>query len=254
MAEATKTRRTAKATGSTSKAATPKRRASKAAADKGPAIDDAAADALFASMMPLVDGIAATFGRKCEVVLHDYRREDHSVIAVSGDVTGREVGSPMSRIGLALRRQGDAAADDLNYVTRTQDGRVIKSSTILLRTADQHVVGALCINFEVTELRALGRLVSELSGDVEVTTDAPTTTFSKDIESVIETVLTEIQTELGQPLSRLTMNERIKVFTMLDERGVFQVRRAIPLVAQQMGLSRASVYNYLSRSREDGES
>jgi predicted transcriptional regulator YheO len=238
-------------------AATKRRTTKKAAAKRSPAgtkIDDRAADDLFASVKPLVEGIAATFGRKCEVVLHDYRKEDHSVIAVAGNVTGREVGSPMSRIGLALLRQGDAAEDDLNYVTRTPDGRVIKSSTILLRTPDQHVVGAVCINFEVTELRLLSRLVSELAGDVEVTTEAPTTTFSTDIESVIETVLTEIQTELGQPLSRLTMDERIEVFRMLDERGIFQVRRAIPLVAQQMGLSRASVYNYLSRSRDGSES
>ncbi|WP_427889161.1 helix-turn-helix transcriptional regulator [Kribbella sp. GL6] len=225
-----------------------KRRTAKRASE----VEDRAADAVFAAVLPVVDGIAATFGRKCEVVLHDYRKEDHSVIAVSGNVTGREVGSPMSSIGLALRRQGDAAESDLNYVTRTPDGRVIKSSTILLRTPDQHVVGALCINFEVTELRALGRLVGELAGELE-TPDAPTTTFSKDIESVIETVITEIEDELGHPVSRLTISERTEVFRMLDERGIFQVRRAIPLVAERLGLSRATVYNYISRSREESD-
>lgn len=210
---------------------------------------EAAADTVFAALRPVVDGIRETFGRKCEVVLHDYRRPEHSVIAVSGDVTGRQVGSAMSEIGLKLMRRGDDACDELNYVTRLPDGRSIKSSTVLLRDPDGHVFGALCINFDVTDLRVLSRLVGELAGDTEPT-EAAATTFSNDIDAVIDSVLAEVEDQLGHSLTRLTVTERTEVFRLLDQRGLFQIRRAVPLVAERLGLSRASVYNYISRLRE----
>jgi predicted transcriptional regulator YheO len=197
----------------------------------------------------VVEGIRETFGRKCEVVLHDYRLPEHSVVAVAGDVTGRQVGSAMSEIGLKLLRQGDDAADELNYVTRLPDGRSIKSSTILLRDADDHVFGALCINLDVTELRVLGRLIGELAGDVEPAESAPTT-FSNDIATVIDAVLAEVEANLGHGLNRLTVSERTEVFRLLDQRGLFQVRRSVPIVAERLGLSRASVYNYIGRLRQ----
>ncbi|MEV0974007.1 helix-turn-helix transcriptional regulator [Microtetraspora glauca] len=208
------------------------------------------ADALFAAMRPVVDGIQATFGRKCEVVLHDYRRLEHSVIAVAGDVTGRRVGSAMSQIGLSMLRQGDDAKDDLNYVTRLPDGRVIKSSTILLRTSDSHVVGAVCVNLDVTEMRAAGRLLIEMAGDLDPL-ESPSTTFGTDIESVVDGVLAEVEDALGHPLTRLTVAERTEVFRQLDQRGLFQLRRAVPMVAERLGMSRQSVYNYITRLKEE---
>jgi predicted transcriptional regulator YheO len=210
---------------------------------------DATADATFAVLEGVVHGIRETFGRKCEVVLHDYRLPEHSVVAVAGDVTGRQVGSAMSEIGLKLLRQGDDASDELDYLTRLPDGRSMKSSTILLRDPEGHVFGALCINLDVTEMRVLTRLIGELAGDVDPVETAPTT-FSNDIDTVIDSVLAEVEASLGHSLTRLTVAERTEVFRLLDQRGLFQVRRSVPLVAERLGLSRASVYNYIARLRQ----
>lgn len=210
---------------------------------------DPTADATFAMLEGVVHGIRETFGRKCEVVLHDYRAPEHSVVAVAGDVTGRQVGSAMSEIGLKLLRQGDDAADELNYLTRLPDGRSIKSSTVLLRDSHGHVFGALCINLDVTEMRVLTRLIGELAGDIDPIETSPTT-FSNDIDTVIDAVLVEVEAKLGHSLTRLTVDERSEVFRLLDQRGLFQVRRSVPIVAKRLGLSRASVYNYIARLRQ----
>ena len=53
---------------------------------------DGERDAILAALAPVVDGITATFGPMCEVVLHDYRRPEQSVVAIAGSVTGRAVG------------------------------------------------------------------------------------------------------------------------------------------------------------------
>ncbi|MFJ9565404.1 transcriptional regulator [Streptomyces fuscichromogenes] len=212
---------------------------------------DSEADRVLATARQLVPGIQATFGRICEVVLHDFRRGDHSVVAIAGDVTHREVGSPMSAIGLSLLRQGETAEDKLNYVTRLPDGRVMKSTTMLLRLADGTVTGALCINLDVTQLRMSSMLLNEVIGGNGEAAEPQPVTFGSDAETVIESVLAEVEGQLGKPLTHLATAEWLSVFKTLDERGVFQLRRAVPMLAGRLGISRASVYNYIGRLRDE---
>lgn len=75
-----------------------------------PGTASSTADAVFAALSPVIDGIVATFGRSCEVVLHDYRDQERSVVAVAGSVTGREVGDAMSEIGLRVLAAGTTPA------------------------------------------------------------------------------------------------------------------------------------------------
>ena len=206
-------------------------------------------DAYLDMIRPLVRGIAATFGRTCEVVLHDFRHPEHSIVEIVGDVTHRHIGGSMSQIGLGALAQGDAAQDQLNYLIRTPDGSVIKSSTIVLRDHHGHVFGALCINLDVTKLRLLAHTIGEFAG---VSVEQPTlVTFGDDISQVIQAVLHEQEIVLGHPLNRLTKQERLAIFQALDQRGVFTLQRAVPQVAEQLGISRATAYSDLATVREE---
>ncbi|MFF2515221.1 PAS domain-containing protein [Streptomyces sp. NPDC058086] len=70
-------------------------------------MSDRATDAILAALTPVIEGLAATFGPACEVVLHDCRRGDRSVVAVAGQVTGRQVGGALNLDVTALRQAGD---------------------------------------------------------------------------------------------------------------------------------------------------
>lgn len=51
---------------------------------------------LLKNFIPVVDGIAKTFGKNCEVVLYDFSNLQSSAIAVgNGHITGREIGNPI---------------------------------------------------------------------------------------------------------------------------------------------------------------
>jgi predicted transcriptional regulator YheO len=210
--------------------------------------DDGSADLILGALRGVVDGLAATFGSSCEVVLHDFRRPEASIVAIAGAVTARHVGGAMSEIGLDLLAQGDDARDKLNYVTRTPDGRAIKSSTVVLRDGSGHVVGALCVNLDVTELRLAVSSLTSLVGDVEPSTPA-TTIFSDDIGDVIETVIAQEEARLGRPLPHDTRRGRLEVIGALDNRGVFNLPRAAHAIANHLGVSRATVYADLNTIR-----
>jgi predicted transcriptional regulator YheO len=210
---------------------------------------DRSGDAILAALMPVVDGLAATFGPSCEVVLHDYRRGEQSVVAVSGQVTGRRVGGAMSEIGLSmLAKGGEEAASDLNYVTRTPDGRVVKSSTMPLRDDRGRLIGALCVNIDVTALRRASDVLSALAGVSPV--ELPATTFTNDFAEVVDAVVRAEELVRGKPFSSLSRGERLSLVDALDERGVFAVRNAVPQVAERLGMSRSGLYADLAESRK----
>jgi predicted transcriptional regulator YheO len=211
-------------------------------------------DAIVAALAPVVDGIAATFGPVCEVVLHDYRRPEQSVVVVAGAVTGRSVGGAMSEIGLRMLARGDEAADELNYLTRTKGGQLLKSSTIVLRDSTGAVFGALCVNVDVTAvqqaqavLAGIGSIGGGAGGGT--TGAAATTTFGNDIDSVVEAIVDAHQLRQSRTWVQLDRTQRLELFRSLDEHGVFAVRRAVEQVAARLGISRASAYSYLSQAR-----
>jgi predicted transcriptional regulator YheO len=207
------------------------------------------AESVLQAVEPLVDGLAATFGPYCEVVLHDYRYPENSVRAVAGSVTSRHVGGAMSEIGLGLLAQGDQAEDQLNYITRTADGRMVKSSTMLLRTGSGQVVGALCVNLDVTELRVAATSLAALVGSTPEPEATATTVFSNDIGEVIETVVAKEEASLGRVLPRDVRKGRLAIIGALDAKGVFNLPRAAQQVAAHLNVSRATVYADLNAVR-----
>ncbi|MGW1746897.1 helix-turn-helix transcriptional regulator [Streptomyces sp. NPDC002092] len=210
---------------------------------------DAERDAILAALRPVVDGIAATFGPVCEVVLHDYRQPEKSVVAVAGEVTGRAVGGAMSEIGMKVLARGDEAADDLNYVTRTPAGKLVKSSTMVLRDSSGAVFGALCVNVDIGAVNEAHALLGALAGLSAGTAEPPVTAFGNDIDSVVDAILDAHRLGRNQSWAALDRAERLDLFRRLDEHGVFAVRRAIEQVAARLGISRASAYSYLAQAR-----
>lgn len=203
-------------------------------------------DDYFELLVPLLKPMAEALGRRCEVVLHDFRRPEHSIIGLAGDVTGRHIGGSVSKIGLAIIKEGDEAKDKYEYTTRS-DGRILKSTTVPLRDSDGHVFGALCVNADLTELWTLSQTLNEMIGE----DDTPTSvSFVDDIDRVIREVLDEESLAIGQPVDRLTKSERLQVLKALDQRGVFTMQRSVPQVAAHLGLSRATLYNYLRDLRD----
>ena len=213
--------------------------------------DEASSDAdmRLATLAGIIEPLAQSLGPNAEIVLHDYRQPEHSVVAVAGSVTRRKVGSAMSEIGLSVLSEGEGARDRLNYLAATSAGRVIKSSTIVLRDTAGHVFGALCVNLDITELREAAAVLAHLAG--EPIGQPQPATFVDNIREVIDTVLAA---QLGsRHAGNLTRDDRLAIFRALEERGVFGIRHSLGQVAERLGISRAAGYAYLQTVRNSKE-
>ena len=66
------------------------------------------------------------------------------------------------------------------------------------------------------------------------------------LHGALDRLIDAVETELGARLPLLSREDKQRAVRLLDERGAFILRRAVEDVADAMGVSRITVYNYLN--------
>jgi hypothetical protein len=66
------------------------------------------------------------------------------------------------------------------------------------------------------------------------------------LHGALDRLIEAVERELGAPLPTLSREDKQRAIRLLDERGAFILRRAVEDVADAMGVSRITVYNYLN--------
>lgn len=66
------------------------------------------------------------------------------------------------------------------------------------------------------------------------------------LHGALDRLIDTVESELGGPLPTLSREDKQQAVRLLDERGAFILRRAVEDVADAMGVSRITVYNYLN--------
>lgn len=208
-----------------------------------------AADA-FSIAQQLAAALHQLLGPMCEVVVHDFCDLEHSIVHIEGDVTHRAIGGAATDLILEKVGNGDTARDLYGYATSLPGGRMMKSSTIFLRDAKHKAIGALCVNLDVTDFVASRNALNAFvqTGDNERTTE----TLSDNIFDTVQSAVAETLYEAGRSLPSMSREDKIELMSQLEGKGLFQVKKAVPIVADMLGLSRATVYNYLRQGRANG--
>jgi predicted transcriptional regulator YheO len=214
---------------------------------------------LIESLKILVDGIARTFGPRCEVVLHDVRNLrnlDHSIVKIAnGHVTGRTIGGSISDRGLRDLRSGRERDLFINYASVTKDGRHLKSSTILFRSDAGKPIAALCINFDVTDIVSLNTVIQEIFAISEELEQAePAETFAVDMFSTLNEIADRTIRKTGKVIPSMGREDKIEIVRQLEDQGFFLIKGAIKFIAARLRVSKFTIYNYLEQIRSESQS
>lgn len=188
--------------------------------------------------------VCNTFGELVEVVLHDLSQPDNSIIWLCGNVTGRKIGGPITDLGLAALSSGDYSAR-YGYTTFTDEGKVLKSSTMIMCDDDGKPYGSLCINFDISSLLAFDGALQSLVARNE--TLSIQESFPTDVADTLNLLLTKSIAEIGKPIEFMNASDRIELIKILDEKGAFQLKKAVPFIAGKLGVSRQTIYNHLKQ-------
>ena len=199
----------------------------------------------------MADGIAAQFGSSCEVVIHDLSRHpDHTIVyIVNGHVSGRKVGDGASQVVLEQMESGETdPKDHLGYLTRTPDGKILKSSTLYIRNAKGKVGAILSINFDISRLLMVEGAVRDLVSTKQPEQAEPEKIVN--INDVLDDLIQQSVALVGKPAALMTKEDKMKAIRFLNRNGAFLVTRSGDKIAKYFGISKYTLYSYIDTKQE----
>ena len=207
--------------------------------------------------LPVIKGLAKTFGAKCEFVLHDLRHPRTSVIAAENtSVTGRKVGDGIRDLVWDVLRSPDFKEDMLlNYSSSSIDGKAVKSSTILIRNLEEEIIGALCINYDLSIIHDLKRSLDEFAhvSDISLPREKVVELQNANILDILEQLISKTIEEYPKTVAEMSKEDKINIVRFLDEKGVFRIKGANESVSERLSVSKSTLYTYLESSRFTAE-
>ena len=194
-------------------------------------------------------GIAAQFGSNCEVVVHDLSRHaDHTIVAIeNGHVTGRKVGDGASYVVIEQLATNDPQPrDHLCYLTKTPDGKILKSSTIYIRNSSGKVTGIMAINFDISSLLMVEHALSALTSVPERAEKAGQERITViNVNDLLEDLIEQSVALVGKPVALMTKEDKIKAIHFLNTNGAMLITKSGDKIAKHFGISKYTLYSYL---------
>ena len=129
----------------------------------------------------------------------------------------------------------------------------MKASAIWLRDADGHTYGAFCVNLDIGVFTQLHDLLDSFivatprSAGPRARPAEPEP--ADDIEQALQGLIDQAIHGSQDSLPILSREGKIAFIARLDSLGAFRFKRATDIVAEQLGLGRATVYKYLRLAR-----
>ena len=201
----------------------------------------------------IAKAIAAQFGSNCEVVVHDLSRHpDHSIVAIfNGHVTGRKVGDGASHVVIEQLQSNDPEPKDhLCYLTKTPDGKILKSSTVYIRNSKGKVSAIFSINYDISKLLMVESAVRDLIS----TGEEPQQTEPEkiiNINDLLDDLIEQSVALVGKPVALMNKDDKVKAIRFLNQNGAFLVTKSGDKIAKYFGISKYTLYSYIDSKQEE---
>lgn len=204
----------------------------------------------------IAKGVAAQFGSGCEVVVHEISEKSayHSIIAIeNGHVTGRKLGDGPSHVVLEqLGKNIDAkqAQDHFCYLTKTPDGRILKSSTVHIRDEAGKVAALFCINFDISALTMVDTAISGILAVQDEEQKEPER-INLNVNDLLDDLIRQSDELVGKPVAMMTKDDKVKAIQFLNQSGALLITKSGDKIAKHFGISKYTLYSYLDIKQEE---
>ena len=193
----------------------------------------------------LAEALSLMFGKNCETIIHEIDGQHILNLAIfNGHVSNRKAGSTLSIYGRDTTLDDDSPSQNLELDYLNQQvivsGTPIKSTTIHMRGSDYHY--ALGINYDISVLSQMQRIMDGLTA-VE---DELSTRLSMNEPPEIAEIFDSCLENFSMPVDLMKKSDRIELVRQLRDKGAFHIQRSVPYVAERLGVTKFTVYNYLN--------
>ncbi len=193
------------------------------------------------SFLPTAEAIQRLLHPHAEVVVHDMKL--NQIVAIFHPFSKRRVGDS----SLFTKEEEMARLEDCvgPYEKTNWDGRKLKSVSSVIRDEKNKSVGMLCINLDISQLEKFNALITTFISS-EKFSSQPAPLFEDDWQERINTYVHAYLIEHHLTLESLARSEKKELIKHLNEIGAFSAKNAALYIAQIIGVSRATIYNYLA--------
>lgn len=211
---------------------------------------------LMSTLRQIAYGLAVQFGPDCEVVLHDLTEQslEHTVVFIeNGHVSNRKTGDGPSHIVLETLKSGASVPDDkLAYLTKTHNGKILKSSTMFIRDQNNDLCAILAINYDITNLLALSSTLGSLTSTEEVQkNDAKEPQqIPLNVTDLLDELTEQALAMVGKPVALMTKEDKVRVVQFLSDSGAFLITKSGDKISSLLDISKYTLYSYMAEGKE----
>jgi predicted transcriptional regulator YheO len=191
-------------------------------------------------ILPTAEAIQRLLHPHAEVVIHDIKK--NQIAAIYHPFSKRRVGDSSLLTQEEMSRLEDCMGP---YEKINWNGMKLKSVSSIIRDDKGHAVGMLCINLDISKLEKFNELIASFIGNDKFTAQ-PEPLFKDDWQEKINTYVHAYLGEHHLTLESLKRTEKKELIEHLHKIGAFTAKNAALYIAQVIGVSRATIYNYLS--------
>ncbi len=204
--------------------------------------------------IPFVDFLAEILGRNSEIVLHNLKDLDSSIIAIRNNhITKRQVGDPATDYVLRMIQQGIDHKKDYSINYRdisNRNNQKIKSASLYLRNHGE-IVGMICVNTDETLFEELEKSMDALElllGTYQNNRDknkVSKETVSRSVEEMADNIVMELAINKGISINQFKQEDKYDAIEKLFDNGFFLLKGAVPEASKVLKISEPTVYRYL---------
>ena len=203
------------------------------------------------SYQQMLPGLADYLGPGCEIVLHSLEDLEHSVVAIcNGERTGRQVGAPITDLALQMlaQIQESPTRDSVIYFNRTGAQEAFRSTTIVIRGERGRAIGLLCINFDLYQ--PLQPFLQLLAGQQPAPDGGPVEVHAKQSDDLIASAVDAVRAEVCADGAIPASGRNREIIRRLYGKGIFNLKSAVYVIAELLGISRNTVYLHLRNAEK----
>ena len=202
----------------------------------------------------LAHGLAIQFGSSCEIAIHDLKTKDleKSIVYIeNGHVSNRQTGDGPSGIVLeTLQSDPSTIHDKLSYLTKTEDGRILKSSTFYIRDDDGTISYIFSLNYDITAFTAASTAIQSLIATKDnlpdLTGDSPRQ-ITHNVNELLDLLIEQAVAKVGKPVAMMNKDDKVAVVQYLDHAGAFLITKSGDKVSSYLGISKFTLYSYMGK-------
>ena len=202
----------------------------------------------------LAHGLAIQFGSSCEIAIHDLKTKDleKSIVYIeNGHVSNRQTGDGPSGIVLeTLQSDPSTIHDKLSYLTKTEDGRILKSSTFYIRDDDGSISYIFSLNYDITAFTAASTAIQSLIATKDnlpdLTGDSPRQ-ITHNVNELLDLLIEQAVAKVGKPVAMMNKDDKVAVVQYLDRAGAFLITKSGDKVSSYLGISKFTLYSYMGK-------